>query len=376
VEVKDVIDALDPKMKEYKEQLKSEVSAIDTKTSQLIAELNEDAKKKGETLGELSEKVNKVIANQGKLKEVNEASMSFKDAMAQSLAENFDKLANFKGGNDVVNFTTKAVADMTLSGMLTGNGVATYSLDPAIRGRRKVHFRGIPGVGVVQSATGIWKFFQNNTPAGEGSFGAQTEGNTKAQIDYDFTEKTVNVDTIAGFSVITRQSMRDLPFMQSFLPGELQEDYLRAEDNSFINTLMAGTSAYTTTATVYAEKCIEWISAIMARDYDPTSIVTTAANWATLLSTKPSDYSIPGGVTITNNGEVAIAGVPVVVFNGMTTGKTFIGDFSRVKIVQSSGLAVQFFEQDSTNVRQNKVTVRAEAEVALAVLRSDWGIYA
>jgi HK97 family phage major capsid protein len=349
VEVKDVIDALDPKMKEYKEQLKSEVSAIDTKTSQLIAELNEDAKKKGETLGELS---------------------------AQSLAENFDKLANFKGGNDVVNFTTKAVADMTLSGMLTGNGVATYSLDPAIRGRRKVHFRGIPGVGVVQSATGIWKFFQNNTPAGEGSFGAQTEGNTKAQIDYDFTEKTVNVDTIAGFSVITRQSMRDLPFMQSFLPGELQEDYLRAEDNSFINTLMAGTSAYTTTATVYAEKCIEWISAIMARDYDPTSIVTTAANWATLLSTKPSDYSIPGGVTITNNGEVAIAGVPVVVFNGMTTGKTFIGDFSRVKIVQSSGLAVQFFEQDSTNVRQNKVTVRAEAEVALAVLRSDWGIYA
>jgi hypothetical protein len=60
----------------------------------------------------------------------------------------------------------------------------------------------------------------------------------------------------------------------------------------------------------------------------------------------------------------------------MTTGKTFIGDFSRVKIVQSSGLAVQFFEQDSTNVRQNKVTVRAEAEVALAVLRSDWGIYA
>jgi HK97 family phage major capsid protein len=229
---------------------------------------------------------------------------------------------------------------------------------------------------VVQSATGIWKFFQNNTPAGEGSFGAQTEGNTKAQIDYDFTEKTVNVDTIAGFSVITRQSMRDLPFMQSFLPGELQEDYLRAEDNSFINTLMAGTSAYTTTATVYAEKCIEWISAIMARDYDPTSIVTTAANWATLLSTKPSDYSIPGGVTITNNGEVAIAGVPVVVFNGMTTGKTFIGDFSRVKIVQSSGLAVQFFEQDSTNVRQNKVTVRAEAEVALAVLRSDWGIYA
>jgi hypothetical protein len=114
----------------------------------------------------------------------------------------------------------------------------------------------------------------------------------------------------------------------------------------------------------------------MARDYNPTAIVTTAANWATLLTTKPSDYSIPGGVTITSDGSVAIAGVPVAVHNGMTTGKTFVGDFSRVKIIQSAGLAVQFFEQDSDNVRKNLVTVRAEAEVALAVLRSDWGVYA
>lgn len=46
-----------------------------------------------------------------------------------------------------------------------------------------------------------------------------------------------------------------------------------------------------------------------------------------------------------------------------------------MKIIQSSGLAVQFFEQDQDNVIKNLVTVRAEADVALAVLRSDWGIY-
>jgi HK97 family phage major capsid protein len=229
---------------------------------------------------------------------------------------------------------------------------------------------------VVPSATGVWKFYNNNTPPGEGSFGNQTIGSSKAQIDYDFTEVTVTVDTFAGFTKIAKQMMRDLPFMQSFLPNELREDYLRSESNKFINSLMAGTAAYSTTASVYAEKCIEWISAVMARDYDPTAIVTTAANWATLLTTKPSDYSIPGGVTISALGDVQIAGVPVVVQNNMTAGKTFVGDFSRVKIIQSSPLSVEFFEQDGNNVTENKVTVRAEADVALAVLRSDWGIYA
>jgi len=357
--------------------LKNEVAAIDTKTSQLIAELNEDAKKKGETLGELSEKVNSVLANQGKLKAESEATESFNTQFQKALAENFDQIKNVSKGN-TVKFDIKAVGDMTAANNLTGNAVATYSLDPSLRGRRKVEFRDIPGVSVVPSATGIWKFYLNNSTVGEGSFGNQTIGSAKAQIDYDFTETTVTVNTLAGFTRIAKQMMRDLPFMQGFLPNELREDYLRAESNSFINTLMAGTSSYSTTASVYAEKCIEWIGAVYGRDYTPTAIVTTAQNWVTLLNTKPADYSLPGGnaVGINAMGDVTIAGVPVVISNNMTTGKTFVGDFTRVKIIQSSGLAIQFFEQDADNVTKNLVTVRAEADVALAVLRSDWGIYA
>jgi HK97 family phage major capsid protein len=375
VEIKDVMDALDPKIKEYKEQLVNEVKGIDQKTADRISELNEDAKKKGETLAELSEKVNQVIANAGKLKAEGEAKKTFTEQFSQALAEKFEDISKVSKGKSV-KFEIKAVGDMTAAANLTGNAVATYSLTPSLRGRRKVFFRDIPGVSVVPSATGIWKYYLNNTPAGEGSFGAQTIGSAKAQIDYDFTETTVTVSTLAGFTRIAKQMMRDLPFMQGFLPGELQEDYLRSESNTFINSLMAGTSSYTTTATVYAEKCIEWIAAVMARDYDPSAIVTTAANWATLLTTKPADYSIPGGVTISATGDVQIAGVPVVVSNNMTTGKTFVGDFSKVKIIQSTPLAVEFFEQDADNVTKNLVTVRAEADVALAVLRSDWGVYA
>lgn len=367
-------------LKNIEAQVKEQFTAIDQKNAAVIAELNEDAKKKGETLAELSEKVNQVIANGNKLKADSEAAKSFGEQFATALESNFDRVQAVRKGSDA-SFSLKAAdffKDATLAANLTGSAVAQYSLTPAIRGRRMVHFRDIPGVEVIPTATGIWKYYRNSPPATTGSFGTQTEGNTKAIIDYNWAEQTVTVSTEAGFARVSNQMLRDLPFLQSFLPNELREDYLRHEDNRFINTLMAATSAYTFTASVYAERLIEGLGAVMSRDYTPTAIVTTAGNWTTVMNTKPGDYSLPGGsaLSITAEGNVAIAGVPLVVFNGMTAGRTFIGDFSRVKIIQASGLEVRFFEQDSDNVQKNMVTVRAEADVALAVLRSDWGIYA
>lgn len=362
------------------EQLKKEVKAIDQKTEDRIKELNEDAVKKNETLAELSEKVNQALAQAGKLKAEGEAQKTFEQKFAEELESKFESVKSVRKGSDA-SFSMKAAdffKDATLAGNLTGSGVAQYSLTPALKGRRMVHFRDIPGVEVIPTATGIWKFYRNAPPANTGSFGTQTEGQAKAIIDYNWSEQTVTVNTEAGFARVSNQMLRDLPFLQSFLPGELREDYLRHEDNRFINSLMASTSAYSTSASVYAERIIEWLGAVMSRDYNPTAIVTTAGNWTTLMNTKPADYSLPGGaaLSITAEGNIAVAGVPVVIFNGLTTGRTIVGDFSKVKIIQANALEVRFFEQDSDNVQKNMVTVRAEADVALAVLRSDYGVYA
>lgn len=374
-----VIEVLDGKLKEYKDSLKGEVEALAKKNEAVTAEVNETMAKQGATLAEIQEKLTDVQKAQGHLSaNLNKEEKNFEAEFVKALKDNHEAIQGVKKGNGFnmklnTGFSTKAVGDMTISANLSGSAVATYDLTPAVRGRRKVHFRDL--VQVVPSATGIFKFYRQNSTVGEGSFGVQTEGSAKAQIDYDNTEVTVTVDTIAGFSRISRQMLRDLPFMQSFLPAELQEDYYRSEDNKFINTLMAQCAAYSTTATVYAEKLIEWAAALMARDYNPNGFVTTAANWATLLSTKPADYSIPGGVTIDAMGNVAVAGIPVIILNGMTGTKTFVGDWSKAKIVQSNGLSIGFFEQDADNVTKNLVTVRAEADVALATLRTDAFLY-
>lgn len=374
-----MIEVIDEKLKGYKTDLQKAVDEHNKSVDEKVKEINEDLGKKGATLKEIQDTLVEVQKSQGRLtvgleKEVK----SFDAEFAKAIKDNADAIAALRKGNGVSfniesGFSTKTVGDMTISANLSGSAVATYDLSPAVRGRRRVHFRDL--VQVVPSATGIFKFYRQNSTVGEGSFGVQTEGSAKAQIDYDNTEVTVTVDMLAGFARISKQMLRDLPFMQSFLPAELQEDYYRAEDNKFINTLMAQCSAYSTSATVYAEKLIEWASVLLSRDYNPNGFVTTAANWATLLSTKPSDYSIPGGVTIDAQGNVAVAGIPVIILNGMTGTKTFVGDWSKAKIVQTEGLSVNFYEQDSDNVTKNLVTVRAEAGVALATLRTDAFLY-
>lgn len=375
MEINEIVGQLDKKMADYKDEVKKAAEQAELKAKELTDEVNESMKKQGATLEEIQLKLQDIQKRQGRssmalgLKENEEA---FQDIVVKGITEHFDAIKGMKKGTPV-SFDVKTVGNMTIAGNLTGSGVARYSLDPALRGRRKVNYRDL--VDVIPTDTGTWKYYRQDSPVGEGSFGTQTIGSAKPQIDYDFTEKTVTVDTVAGFVRIANQMRRDLPFLTTFLPSELQEDYLRAETNKFINAHMAETPAYSTTASVYAEKCIEWLAYLMGLDYMPSAIVTTASNWATLLSTKPADYSIPGGVTITANGDVAIAGVPVVIMNGMTGTSTFVGDWSRAKIIQASALSINFYEQDSDNVQKNLTTVRAEADVQLAVLRPDAFLY-
>ena len=374
-EIKEAVEQLDKKMADYKDEVKGIAVAAEKKAAEVTAEVNEKMAKQGASLKEIQDKLIEVEKAAGRIaaKQENEIVEDFKSMVIKGIKENFDAIQGIKKGSNGVSFETKTVGTMTIADNLTGSGVARYSLDPALRGRRKVHYRDL--VDVIPTDTGTWKYYRQNDPVGEGSFGTQTIGSGKAQIDYDLTEKTVTVDTVAGYVRVAKQMLRDLPFLQGFLPSELQEDYMRAETNKFINAHMAETAAYSTSASVYAEKLIEWIGVLMGRDYNPNGIVTTSANWSTMLSTKPSDYSIPGGVTITANGEVAIAGVPVMVCTGMTGTKTFVGDWSRAKIIQANALSINFYEQDSDNVQKNLVTVRAEADVQLAVLRPDAFLY-
>jgi HK97 family phage major capsid protein len=234
-------------------------------------------------------------------------------------------------------------------------------------------------VSTIPSQTGVWAFYRQNDPVGEGSFGFQTAGSAKNQLDYDMTQVTVNAEYLAGYSRIARQMIQDLPFLQTFVNNELIEDYLRRESFEFFQTLVTGATGSTATnASVTVEKIIDYIANLYTNNYQPNAIVVRPGIWASILKTKPNDYSIPGGVQISPTGDVMIVGLPLVVCtsNGLADNKVLVGDFSRAAIIQTDGLNVGMFEQDQDNVIKNLVTLRVEARVGFATLRPDAFIYA
>lgn len=344
-----------------------------------VDEINNDIAAKGATVKQLQDELTEFKARRGRVyapdgKE-EESTISLLKA---GFSDNFDKIKEQANEPKAEHkFKVKSVGNMTAASNLTGNVVGSYAAQPALRGRQKVHFRDL--VNVIPSATGLWKFYRQNKPVGEGSFDFQTtHAAVKNQLDYDLAEVTVTVDYLAGFARIAKQMLQDLPFMQSFVSNELVEDYLRTEDLKFFMQVAGAATGNTSnlTSTVTVEKIIQAIANLGDDDYDPNGCVVTNQVWAKILLTKPNDYSLPAGnqaVTIAANGDVNILGIPVIKVKDTYIGanRVLLGDWTKAAIIQTEGLNVNMYEQDSDNVQRNLITVKAEARVALAQLRLD-----
>jgi HK97 family phage major capsid protein len=377
MEVKDIVAALDPKIAEIKNQVAADVAALDSKHAATVAQLNEDAQKKGETLAELREKVNGLISSNGKIKSAIEADAfadrqkSMKNLLVDIVSENFDAIKNERQFNSM-----KDVATMTLGNNLTGTSQVSYVDNPILRSFFNPHLYDV--FRIIPTATGNVTFPRGNTAIGEGSFGTQTEGNSKAQVDYDVTMVNTSVPFIAGFAKVSRQMLQDLPFLQAYLSQSLLEDWNRRVNNSFMSTITASATAGSTSATPVAERVVDYTAQHLALGLgQPNLILTTHAVWASILKTQPTNgsYGVPGGITIGANGETRIIGIPVVPHSQIVSGKIYVMNTNAFAIAQASGLAVRSTEFDQDDFVKNVVTYRAEARVALLSFQPTAAIY-
>ena len=377
MEVKDIVAALDPKIAEIKNQVAADVAALDSKHAATVAQLNEDAQKKGETLNELREKVNGLIASNGKLKSAIEADAfadrqkSLKSALIDIVTENFDAIKNERQFNSM-----KEVGAMTLGNNLTGTSQVSYVDNPILRTFYNPHLYDV--FRILPTATGNVTFPRGNAAIGEGSFGTQTEGQSKAQVDYDVTMVNTSVPFIAGFAKVSRQMLQDLPFLQAYLSQSLLEDWNRRVNNSFMSTITASATAGSTSATPVAERVIDYTAQHLALGLgQPNLILTTHAVWASILKTQPTNgsYGVPGGITIGTNGETRIIGIPVVPHSQIVAGKIYVMNTNAFATAQASGLAVRSTEFDQDDFVKNLVTYRAEARVALLSFQPTAAIY-
>jgi hypothetical protein len=357
------------KMKAANEAAIADVKSDVAEVKAAVVTMDEAAKKNQAALDQLiAEKASKKVNNKTK---------SFGEAYNESIAEAFEskqaEINEFqRNKNAKLTIDLKSVGTMTLGNNLTGDGQATYNQRQGLVPAQKVNFRDLIPTAV--SPTGLYVTYRETGT--EGSIGIQTEGNPKSQIDYDLTEVKVVSDYIAGFARFSKQMMFQLPFLQNTLQRMLLRDFYKKENATFFNVAsLAATGSTTTAATVDAEQLVDWIANQLDANFDASFALVSYAQWADLLKTKPTDYSVPGGFAIDANGNIRIAGVPVIGASWVTNDKALIIDANYIERVETEGLRVEFSYEDSDNFQRNLVTARVECFEDINIMRTDAMIY-
>lgn len=335
-------DAVEAGVKQATDALQLEIKAVQDHADKL------DVKMQGQAKDQEAKKVGKLDQLKGLIK------------------ENSDLITSVSKGNAV---EVKAVADMTTAN-LTGDEPRDYNFDIVAFPSQKVNVADL--VGSVNIGGGTYTYTVEG--AGEGSIGAQTEGSTKNQRDYDFTTVDVTTDFIAGFARYSRKMRNNLSYITSAIPGLLRRDYFKAENAAFNTVLAADATASTEiiTGSTKTKMLMNEIAKLEDADYDTNGIALRPSDWMDMLKTAKQD--LESAVTY-EGGILRVAGVQVLKATWLAANKYYVGDWSRVNKINTEGLSLEFSDSEGTNFVKNMITARIESQTALAVEQPEALIY-
>jgi HK97 family phage major capsid protein len=362
MELKEVQDALSNVKNELanktSQEIKSEINAIELKFNDVLKNSVKEVKDALESdLKAVQDHADKLDVKLQE-KELQAKKAENVDGIQVALKENFEAIQNVKKGQAV---EIKAVADMSTAN-LTGDEPKDYNFDIVKFPSQKVNVSDI--VGSVNISGGTYTYTVEG--AGEGSIGAQTEGATKNQRDYDFTAIDVTTDFIAGFARYSKKMRNNLSYITSSIPMLLRRDYFKAENSAFNTILEAGATASTEviTGSSKSKMLINEIGKLEDLDYDTNGIVVRPSDYLDILKTAKQD--LESAVTY-EGGVLRVAGVQVLKATWVTANKYFVGDWSRVNKINTEGLSLEFSESEGTNFVKNMITARIESQTNLVV---------
>ena len=339
---------------------------------QKITEFTEDLKKKGATIGELQGEIKELKSK--KLSSTGDRVMTVKHVIADMIGEHKQNFLDIEKGGTFKTIETKTVGNIVSANLTgTGNNYITYlgwmeGMEPIDQAR----FRSF--VRTVQSETDFVRYPRANVPVGEGSFAKVAEGSAKPQVDRDYTMIDLTLQYIAGWSTVSRSSMRNIKFLQSWLPTSMLEQLLDQEDLEFANTLVAAASgSSTTTGTKQIDKLVHYVRNLRKKKFKPNGIAVDPDIWsAIILNTETSaGFNLPNVCTVTPDGTVRLLGIPIVPVNWLTGGRVIVGEWGKAAIVESEGLVMRQSDSHASEFISNNITFLLERCEGLMINRPD-----
>lgn len=359
-ELKNGLEALTIELKGKTEQeVKTAIDSFEAKFQDVVSKEVKEVKESFEVeLKALKDHANKldVKLQEKAVKDSNKG----KDFLKVAIESKGKEISGMRKGQSV-DIEVKAVGNMSTAN-LTGDEPRSYNYDIVTFPSQKVNVSDL--VGSVNIDGGTYTYTRET--GSEGSIGAQTEGDSKNQKDYDFTTVDVPTDFIAGFARYSKKMRNNLSYIASAIPQLLRRDYFKAENSAFNIVLAADATASTKiiTDSSKSKMLIDEIGGLEDLDYDINAIVVRPSDYLDILKTAKDD--LESAVTY-EGGSLRVAGVQVLKATWLTANKYYVGDWSRVNKINTEGLSLEFSDVEGDNFTKNNITARIESQTALAV---------
>jgi HK97 family phage major capsid protein len=225
------------------------------------------------------------------------------------------------------------------------------------------------------------KLFTNNAaPVAEGAL--------KPQSELQFEDKVATVRTIAHWMRTSVQILADAPALRSIIDQRLRYGLASVEEAQLLNGsgtgqnilgLVTAATAYAAPGSLTATSQIDIIRLMILQaalaEYPPNGIVMNPIDMAAIEMAKDGDgrYLIGNPQGTINK---TLWGLPVVETQAMGVDKALVGAFNlAAQIFDRQDATVDVSTEDQDNFVKNKVTIRAEERLALAIYRPQAIVY-
>lgn len=224
---------------------------------------------------------------------------------------------------------------------------------------------------------------------GEGTVTMVAENGAKPQIDHDITPVTVALQKVAAYIVETDEMLDDEPWLASACNNRLIYQLRKVEEAQLLvgngtapnltgiaNTSGIGSVQYLNGADMSPDDIFKAAMKVQADSgFAADAIVLNPEDYATFrLATDDNGQYLGGGVFYApyGNGQVSLVpglwGIPTYLSSAITQGTAIVGAFKQgASVVSKGGIRLEATNSNGTDFVYNRVTVRAEERLALAV---------
>jgi len=297
-------------------------------------------------------------------------------------------------GNSGLRISTpeyKAAADVQVTGTVFGNALTSIDTNILTGVRRRLTIEDLLGSETI-SGTALTYFVESALV--EGAFALVAENGQKPQLHFgDPTAVTEALAKVAGFIKESDELVEDLPFLKTAIDGRLLyqlnlfiEDQLLNGSGAAgnirgllnrvgIQTEVRGSTAAGDNAQDTIFRAITKVETGSGLTAD--GIVINPADYQTLRLSKDANGQYFGGGFFSGqygNGSIMekppLWGLQTVVTPAIATGTVLVGAFGQAgSVVSKGGVRVEATNTEGNDFTNNRITVRAERRLQLAVRR-------